>query len=242
MKITAKHYYFFGEKSAEVGGNLISPKSWDILRMHENLENPFSLPESRDAWIKKSRNNTQSVKGAESISNLLKQKNYKRIESFGVGAAFMEYNLKIKHPDIFLSCYDFAPKTVARLKNLFVEAEKIEVFDILNDNFINKGEGTLYLLYRVDNEFDNKQWRAIFKKISLAGIKNILFVPCDVSTIKSLIKSRLGYLSQIISGRRLSFAGYLRTKDQFKELFYKYYNLVKEFPVGDLTGFLLEKK
>ena len=54
MKLTVKHYYSFGKRAKEVGGNLISENSWDAVRIDdENLNTPFSIPPKREDWIKK---------------------------------------------------------------------------------------------------------------------------------------------------------------------------------------------
>jgi len=244
MKITMKHYYYFGRNSQAVGKNLLLPSSWDAIRTDDNQETPFSVPKERDKWVEKCRNHKSMADRAMAITDFLKSQRskYQRVNSFGVGGGFMEYNLKKNYPEILLNCSDFTPKTVQRLKEVFLEADNIEVFNMMNDRWVNSGSDTLYLLCRLDADFSNEQWDIIFRKIHQRGIENVLFVPCDVSTIRFLIREKLGYFIQLLKGRKMTFAGYLRNKDQLKSLFEKYYNCVQELPIADLTGFLLKIK
>ena len=53
MKLTIKHYYYFNKKANDVGNNLLQSSSWDILRL-DSENTPFSIPEDRNEWIKKS--------------------------------------------------------------------------------------------------------------------------------------------------------------------------------------------
>ncbi|KKP32388.1 MAG: hypothetical protein A2312_04670 [Candidatus Staskawiczbacteria bacterium RIFOXYB2_FULL_32_9] len=244
MKLIVKHYYCFGKKAENVGRNLLISSSWDTIRLDEDESTPFSIPSNRNKWIEKCKNHTIMVERGKAIANFLKikRKNFKKVISFGFGAGFMEYNLKANYPEIQISCSDFAPKAVERLKNVFTEADNVEVFDMLKDEWINYGVDTLYILHRLDADFNNKQWDKIFCKMNQTGIENILFVPCDISKIGFLLKSKLGYFSQVLQGNKMSFAGYLRNRNQLVALFDNYYKLQEEFPIHDLTGFLLKIK
>jgi hypothetical protein len=244
MKITNKHYYCFGEMAKQIGNSLISAKSWDAIRTENNDEDsPFSIPKERDLWIKKCKKNEIIEKRSEAVSSFLRKQNFKKINSFGVGVGILECNLKRKNPNIVLNCYDYTPATIKRLKEIFVEADGVEVFDILNDKWFNDGKEALFLLHRIDTDFNDKQWKLIFAKMNLAGIEDILFIPCDVSTIKSLIREKISYFYQkFIKKSDMSFVGYLRTRDQFITLFNKYYKLEEELKINDLSGFYLKLK
>lgn len=243
MNLTVKHYYSFGKRAEAVGRNLLSENSWDAVRIDdENRDTPFSIPKKREDWIKKCINHDQMVKRADAVGKFLKEKGFKKVISYGSGACFMEYNLKNQHPDIVLECSDFSPNAVERLKNIFTEADKIYLFDMLRHDFKSEN-GALHLFHRLDADFSNSEWKDIFKRASKARITNILFVPCAIDTLKSLAKTIIGKWHQIIFKKSiLSFAGYLRTKDALKNLFIDYYNLSEETTVGDLTGFYLSIK
>ena len=242
MKLTVKHYYSFGKRAKEVGDNLISENSWDVVRIDdENLNTPFSIPPKREDWIKKCISNERMLKRAEDINKFIKRKNFKKIISFGAGACFMEYNLKHQNSDIVLECSDFNPKGVLRLKEIFTEAT-ISMFDMLHGEWKNE-KGVLYLFHRIDTDFSDAEWKYIFKKMYKAGVDNILFVPCNIDTYRSLFKIQLSKWYQIIIKKnKLSFAGYLRTKDAFRSLFLNFYNLSEELNINDLTGFFLTIK
>ena len=245
MKLTVKHYYFLGNKSKDVNGNLISSTSWDAVRIDDENGNksPFSIPGNREEWVKKCLNHEPMAKRAEAINNFINKNNFKKVISLGAGACFMEYNLKAQNPSIYLECSDFSPQSIARLGEVFLEANKIEVVDLLKEEFKNVDKEALYLLHRIDTDFNDKQWQDIFMRMNKAGINNILFVPCDISTPWSLLKEQLSCLYQIVfRGSKLSFVGYLRTRDRFISLFEKFYNLSQEFQVADLIGFYLKKK
>jgi len=241
MKLTVKHYYSFGKRAENVGKNLLTKKSWDAIRIDDD-NTPFSIPKNREDWIKKCLGNKEMLERARAIGIFAKEKRFKKIISFGSGACFMEYNLKNQYPDIVLECSDFSPNSVERLKSIFTEAEKIDVFDMLKDDFKNE-EGVLYLFHRLDTDFSNSQWKNIFERANKAGIGNVLFVPCAIDTLKSLTKTILGKWHQIIFKKsKLSFAGYLRSKGALKNLFNNYYRTAEELRIGDLTGFYLTIK
>ena len=122
MKLIVKHYYCFGKKAENVGRNLLISSSWDTIRLDEDESTPFSIPSNRNKWIEKCKNHTIMVERGKAIANFLKikRKNFKKVISFGFGAGFMEYNLKANYPEIQISCSDFAPKAVERLKNVFI--------------------------------------------------------------------------------------------------------------------------
>lgn len=243
MRLTVKHHYFFGKKAQDVGNNLLQPTSWDKIRLDGDESTPFSIPQDRNNWLKKAKGHALMAQRGKAISDFLKRnKEYKKIYSFGIGQGFMECNLKLNYPEIFLVCSDFAPKAVERLEKVFLEANRVEIFNMLEDNWKNYGPDALYVFHRLDADFSDRQWGDIFKKMSQSGIENILFVPCDISSIKFLIRETIGYFHQLTMGRKMSFAGYLRTKDQFHYLLGKYYDIIGEFPVHDLTGFLLKIK
>jgi len=48
------------------------------------------------------------------------------------------------------------------LTDVFDEADEIIEFDMLKDEWVNYGSNCIYLLYRVDTEFDDGQWQTIF--------------------------------------------------------------------------------
>src|SRR2546430_564364 len=73
------------------------------------------------------------------------------------GAAFVELNLARVKPDLDLVCTEFAPRTLARLRHLFPEAE-VRRHDLLVDPPV---AADLHLFHRVDAELSKRQWRSM---------------------------------------------------------------------------------
>jgi len=213
MKLIVKHYYCFGKKAENVGRNLLISSSWDTIRLDEDESTPFSIPSNRNKWIEKCKNHTIMVERGKAIANFL----------------------KIKRKN-FKKVISFGFGAGFMEYNLKANYPEIQ---ISCSDFAPKA---LYILHRLDADFNNKQWDKIFCKMNQTGIENILFVPCDISKIGFLLKSKLGYFSQVLQGNKMSFAGYLRNRNQLVALFDNYYKLQEEFPIHDLTGFLLKIK
>lgn len=241
MRFTTKYYYYFAKKAKEVGHSLLSKKSWDVVRIDDHQDTPFSIPINRSAWIKKGLRSLEIAEHAKIIVELIKSMKLSKVVSVGVGCAWLEYNIKKIYPSLHLICTDFAPKTIQRLRELFLECDSIEEFDMLNGEW-NSQESTLYLLHRVDTEFDNKQWKKIFSDMSYSNVRYILFVPSGFLTWRIWVSEKKKLLRHRMRRRQISFAGYLRTRDTFRILWMSQYNVKKELLIGKLSGFLLEKK
>ncbi len=240
MKLTIKHYYDFGYHSKGLEGTLLNPVSWDHLRVGQNdSDNVFALPPDRSMWQERCLANQALHQRAEAIVHILKG-NYHRVHSYGVGCACLEFLLKVKNSDLFLQCSDFTPLTVNRLKIIFLEADEITQFDMFKDNWKNTENDCIHLLYRVDTEFDDAQWSTVFEKMKKAGIKNILFIPDGFLNLRRMMTEKIKYIADQWRGKKMTFAGYLRTEDQFKFLFNKFYQIKSVENIGDLKGFLLE--
>ncbi len=240
VKITIKHYFDFKENNKTIGKRLDNFQSWDTLRINGKSNDAFSIPESRLLWEKKCLDNPVFDQQAADIKKIVDQGGYRRINSYGAGAAHLEYLIKKKAPHIFLECSDYAPKTIERLKEFFKEADKIIQFDILKDEWVNEGPACLYLFHRVDTEFDDREWRAIFERAGSAGIQYILFVPSEFLTLRRFIRQKTKLLLYKLLRKRITFAGYFRTREQSKAFFYKNYEIERVCRIGDLQGFLLK--
>ena len=243
MKITIKHYYDFRAINHQKKFDLDNAKAWDFLRLETiKNNNAFAIAESSDRLEQESLSNSSLNRQADTIIDLVKERHFTRINSYGVGAGQLEFLLKRKSPNIFLQCSDYAPRSMERLREVFKEAEEVIVFDMLKDSWVNDGEKCLYLFYRIDTAFNDYQWRMIFKKIMNARIEHILFVPCEFLTLKRFITQEIKYVLGKSLNRKISFAGYLRTKQQIKSLFSSCYDIEDTEGIGELKGFLLKLK
>ena len=237
-----KHYYYFGEKTDVIGGNLIRPSSWDALRTADSgPQDDFSMPESRTAWEEKSLSNTVFARRADALTDFLKPR-CRRVYSYGVGCAFLEYLLKKRDPMLFLRCSDFTPRMIERLKKVFTEADEIVLFDMLSGAWDNGGPDCVHMFHRVDTEFNDQQWRDVFRRMSRAGVENVLFIPSEYLTVRRIVVQKIKYFLYSWTGRKMTFSGFLRTKEQFVSLVSEFYGIAQIVSIGDLTGLLLKRK
>jgi hypothetical protein len=235
-----KHYYYFGKKADALGESLIRPDSWDALRTADSgSQDDFLMPETRMAWEEKSLGNVVLNGRADALTDFLRPR-YRRVYSYGVGCAFLEYLLKKRDPMLFVRCSDFTPRTIERLKKVFIEADEIVLFDMLSGTWDNGGSNCIHMFHRVDTEFDDRQWRDIFKRMSRAGIEHVLFIPSEYLTVKRIVVQKIKYFLYSWTGRKMTFSGFLRTKERFVSLVSEFYDIVQVVKVGDLTGLLLK--
>ena len=242
MELTLKYYHFFGDKEKELGDNLNNPESWDLLRVDDEENNPFIISKKREEWIKVANGNRSLRLRADSIVSILKENDFNKVHSFGVGAAHLEYLIKHNFPECEISCSDFAPQGVARLKKVFEEARDITSFDMLKGDWSGVSKESLCLLYRVDTVFNDEQWSEVLKNMQKAGIKNILFIPSEILTLKKIIYQKTKYFLFKVLRRKTTFSGYVRTKQRFLSLLKNGYSIKKIQNIYDLTGFVLSLK
>jgi len=114
MKGTAKTYHHFAEASGPVGTSLLSRRAWDALRTSGHLG--FAIPGSRAGWLASFANRDDLQTRAKDIVALSHDLRLTRVFSVGVGGAALEYFIKLQDPRICLTCTDFAPETVRRLR------------------------------------------------------------------------------------------------------------------------------
>lgn len=241
MRLTIKHYYCFGANSQVVGERLINRNSWDQLRVSANdSQCVFVLPKDRALWEERCQRDSLLQKRAEAIGRILGS-GFDRIHSYGVGCAYLEFLIKKNNPAISIRCSDYTPQAIERLRVFFPEAEVI-CFNMLEDSWQNINSRCLHLLYRVDTELSDKEWMDVFEKMSRAGVQQVLFVPSEFLTLKSLLTQKIKYGISRLLGRRMAWAGYLRTYDQFKALIDPFYRIKDVKNIGEIKGFLLELK
>lgn len=241
MRLTIKHYYYFGANSEVIGERLVNRNSWDQLRVHgDDPQCAFVLPKDHALWEERCQRDNLLQKRAEAIGRILGS-GFDRIHSYGVGCAYLEFLIKKNNPAISIRCSDYTPQAIERLKILFPEAEVI-CFNMLEDSWQNFNSRCLHLFHRVDPELSNKEWLSVFEKMSRAGVQHVLFVPSEFLTLKRIIIQKIKYVIFRLLGRKMTWAGYLRNYDQFKALIEPFYTIKDIKNIGDLKGFLLELK
>jgi hypothetical protein len=238
MKLTISHYYSFGEQAGLVGENLLTAEAWDNLRTTEE-DTPFSVPENRACWVAKCEASDFAIKYAQDILSVLQSLGFNRVVSLGVGGAFLEYQLKQLAPSLHLTCMDYSPRLIERLRVMFTECESLKVFDLRSPVWpISQG---LYLMHRIDTDFSDTEWQSIFANMFAANVEVVLFVVCGGLTPKTFLREKMLQALSFFRRRSITFAGYFRTRDAFKALWTPMYRVDWEVKVGNLNGFLLRR-
>lgn len=240
MKLTLKFYYYFDDQKGELGGNLIRPEAWDVLRMKED-NGPFGIPKERENWQKICLNNPTLKLRAKDIGKLLKGR-FDSLHSFGIGVGCLEFFIKKEDPAVQLTCSDFAPKAVERLREVFFEADRVSQFDMIHGDWSKIDPRGVCLLHRVDRELTDEQWRAVFEKMKLGGIKNILFIPSEMVTFKHIFQQQMKYIIFKLLGRKMTFSGFMRTQERLVSLLTDSFDIDQIVKIHDLQGFLLTAK
>ena len=234
-----KYYHYFDDLNQEVGNYLNTPEGWDVLREKgKGINSYFFIPEEREAWQQKALADQELTLRARSIVDFIKDK-FQSLHSVGVGNAHLEYLLKLYNPAMKLTCSDFAPKGIERLKQVFKEANRVFAFDMFKRDWRDVNGEDLYLFYRVDTVFDDNQWADVLAKMSQAGIKNILFIPSEILTLPRILKLKIKYFIFALLRKRVTFSGFVRTQKRFITLLSGSYQVKQILRFHDLTGFLI---
>lgn len=247
MRFTVRHFYSFGPTEPLVSGSGIDgKKAWDRLRM-DARETNFSIPVSRDEWLRLCQGTVErdggvmSAERARDVLAVVRDLGLRGIASFGVGGAYLEYNIKSLRPDLFLSCSDYTPAAVERLRNVFTECDEIACVDLERDPLPVRPD-RLCLLSRIETEFSNARWEAVFGRLADQGAEHVLMVPHNYLTLHKFIDELTRRIKGRLTGRPLRFAGYIRTRDAIAALWAAHYDLVRTVHVGVGEGLLLRRK
>lgn len=221
IPLTIRHRYDFGPDRDRVGAHLVSPQSWDAIR---ETSGPFGLPSTRVEW-ERAAGDGDFAERAAAIAAVADELGACRVCSYGVGAAFVELNLARLRPDLELVCTDFAPRTLARLRELFPEAD-VRHHDLLSDAPL---EADLHLFHRIDSELSNRQWRTVLARFR----EPILLVATELLEMGALLRELRLRFSDTATD-----AGYIRTEAGFRS-FWRRSHRDRKLRIGSHTGFLL---
>ena len=243
MKFTLRHYYDFKGSRSLGGGSMQSAQAWDELRSDRGLEQSadFYMPAERKAWVQLARQTAGVKNQAHSLAGLITREGFTSLVSCGVGRAILEYHLKLLLPSLALTCTEYSPEVVARLRQVFPECERIECHDFTRASWPPPSNRTLYLLNRVDTELADEEWPGVFANLAAEDVRHVLVVATAFLTPRVLASELKRHVLSLVFRRQLTFAGYVRSKAAFTVLWQQHYRIVGEMPVGDLTGFLLAR-
>jgi hypothetical protein len=200
----------------------VRPGAWDALR---ETSGPFGLPSSRVDWERRAASPALAAR-ARDIAAVAARLGAASLCSHGVGTATLELNIARSAPGLRLVCTDFAPRTVARLGELFPEAEVV-VHDLLRDEPV---AADLHLMHRIDSELSDAEWRSVFPRLGTP----IVLVPVLLLDWLEAAKALLRRARRPRAAR----AGYLRSEDALRALWHPTHS-DERVRVGDATGYLL---
>ena len=224
MRLTIPHYYDFGAQRERVGRDLADSAAWDTLR---DGEGPFGLPSTRAAW-EAIASDPATVARAEDVVRVARGCEARRLCSYGVGTGALELQVARHAPELELTCTDYAPRAVTRLRELFPEATVVR-HDLLADEPV---EADLHLLHRVDTEFSDPDLRRILLRFQ----EPVLLVPSAFLGGRLLLRELLVRFGR----RRATRAGWLRSEDAFRAL-WRGAREATEVRIGETRGYLLAR-
>lgn len=206
MRLTLPAYYDFGPDRNLVGDDLSTAEAWDALRTGTR-SGPFSLPGARAEWERAADQRHEIRERARKIDAWLEAQSIRRLVSYGVGGAILELWLSRLGPERELVVTEYAPRTAARLAEVFPEAE-VRLHDLLVDAPL---EADLHLFHRIGAEFTNREWKAILRRFQE---QRVLFVA------EGTINWRAGLrgLPTWIRKRRGTRTGLMRNRAAFQSL------------------------
>jgi hypothetical protein len=228
IPLTIRHVYDFGADRALVGDDLVRPEAWDALRVQ--TDGPFSLPPDRAAWEQQALSRPELADRARAINAWADAAGAGRLASYGVGGATLEYLLWRERPERSLVVGDYTPSAVARLAELFPEAD-VRRFDLLTDAPL---EADVHLLHRVDTEFTNAQWRALLPRFAA---RRVLVVATEVASLRRMSWEVRRRFSRVPTTR----AGWLRNRAAFERLWRATHDATA-LRVGDLEAWDLRPR
>lgn len=223
-----RHHFDFGSDRSLVGDDLDRPEAWDALRTRSS--GPFAAAASREELERSARERPELEERAREIDRWLEENGVGTLASYGVGGGILEWWLRELRPERSLVLAEYAPRTLERLRVLFPDAE-VHRHDLLADPPL---EADAHLFHRVDTELSDAEWRETLRRFAGAVV---LVVATEVATPQRLLQELLLRLRS----RRLSRAGWLRTRGAFEALWRDTHE-ARPLRLHDLEGWSLEPR
>lgn len=226
MKITVRRVYDFGADARSVGPDLLTPGAWDAAR---DAGGGFGLAASREEWEREGAASANVARAREVLA-VVHEIGATSLCSYGPGGALIEQQLHRLEPGLRITCADFAPRTVQRLRELFDEDVEVVVRDLGADGPL---AADLHFMHRIDQELTQESWQRVF-----AGIgEPVLFVPSEVLTPINAAKEVVRRLVR----RHATFAGWFRNEAALRALWSLWFD-DRPVTIGGLRGFVLSPR
>jgi hypothetical protein len=206
MRLTVPHLADFGDDTCVVGDDLRNAGAWDALRT--KTTGPYAMPRTRAALEAQLDERPDLSGRAVAIDGWAEANGDGALASYGAGTGLLELALHRRSPRRRIVASDNAPEAVAKLGELVPEIE-MAVHDLSADAPL---EVELHLFHRIDTEFDDAGWRAVFERFRDA---RVLVVPGGVINVRRAVHELRTYRGR---RRRQTRAGWLRTRASLESL------------------------
>ena len=233
-----KHYYHF-----ENGFEILNDSNWDMLRTDET-ETPFSIEKTQEKYEENCNKEIIYKRHAEILNDIIETNliTDKRLFSMGCGKAVLEYHLKKIKPDSYLICSDYTKYAIERLKRVFLECNELLTFDMLNkDDYLKIMPEDIVIMYRVSTEFSVENWKLVFDNLFNRNIKNIVFIPTGILTLKELVQEKINYLCRAVKLKKNTFCGWLYDEKAFSSFWENKYIIRESRYVENNCFYYLER-
>ncbi|MDP2705040.1 MAG: hypothetical protein U1D31_01235 [Patescibacteria group bacterium] len=222
--VTVKHYVSFGVADPyleNIHGEKDAVRRWQILR---DKHPRYRIPKDRETWLKdlslrKDGQDDKLPERVEALATLIEKEGIRTFYSVGSGGGVFEYFLKKRIPSLKIVASEYTQEGVERLRSVFLECDKVNFFDALNDiSWVNIGadKNSIVFIYRNEREFSDKQWRQIFRAMHKAGVKRVFLGLMNMLTFLAFAQEKIRNLKHRFRGEKLNFVGFLRSRYTFR--------------------------
>jgi hypothetical protein len=228
LRLTLPHRYDFGADAPTVGDDLLLPVAWDSLRL--KTSGPFAIATDREAFERQADERPEIGERMRLVDAWLRERGVRTLVSYGVGGALPELWLLRIDPERRLVVTDYAPETVARLRELLPEAE-VHRHDLLREPPL---AGDAHMFHRIDTDLDNDQWRGVYARFA---DRTVLVVATGVLPAGEIPR----HLLTTFRNRHATHAGWTRTRAAFESLWRRTHRGT-HMQLGDLEGWALHPR
>lgn len=236
----SKHYYVFGDEGAF---DDLNKEAWDALRIG-NANPDFRFETSAEEYASACLKRTDCRAVAEVVLDCLHiiGGESMQVVSLGAGKGIVEWHLKHMAPDIRMICTDYAEAGVDRLRRLFVECDQVTTFDMLKDDYGRFSKDSVLLMNRVSTEFDQFEWRRIFRSCRGAGIRHILYIPTEFATFRLKVAEAARHALRRILRRCDTFCGWLYGRRELELMMTAEYEICAFRRLGNGGVYMLKSR